>query len=317
MALEATARGPTEADNRADPRVQVATNGTDPRIHSAPASVAELRERLAARISHLRTARGLDSDDRPKSRAEIIERREKRRKDSDDRKQSVKDKKAKGSGGPTAKVGLLDSIAAVAKTPTPSSNGKSADSLVDSVSFGNVDFGATALDLQRRPQKLDAKTALSKLEAKNRKLATIAEKDADKFEVIKEKEAWSKIQKLAGGEKVKDDVKLLKKTIKKLEKKKERSKKDWDARLYTQHKGKSDKQQKRNDNLAQRKDDKIVRDHVILCLIFFWTNALSLKSLRTSLARTRRNRPNPRKAAKASNTTIKLTFEFTNSYITD
>lgn len=61
---------------------------------------------------------------------------------------------------------------------------------------------------------------------------------------------------LASGEKVKDDPKLLKKTLKREQKQKEKSGREWVDRKHTVQKGIQDRQKKRQDNLQARKDSK-------------------------------------------------------------
>ncbi|GAQ86080.1 hypothetical protein KFL_002690060 [Klebsormidium nitens] len=70
------------------------------------------------------------------------------------------------------------------------------------------------------------------------------------------KHAWTSSLKRASGEKVLDDPKLLKKSIKSEEKKREHSQKKWKSRKAEDRKAVEAKQEKRNTNLKQRADAK-------------------------------------------------------------
>lgn len=78
----------------------------------------------------------------------------------------------------------------------------------------------------------------------------------DEVREIEDKSAWKSALDKAEGVKVKDDEGLLKKSIKKMEQKKNRSKKKWEARVEAEDSRKKAKQQKRSDNISRRKVDK-------------------------------------------------------------
>jgi len=78
--------------------------------------------------------------------------------------------------------------------------------------------------------------------------------DPEKANALKEKDTWKKALQLAQGEKVKDDVKLLKKTIKREETFKKKSSKEWGERKSTVSKQKDHKQKRREENLKARID---------------------------------------------------------------
>lgn len=70
--------------------------------------------------------------------------------------------------------------------------------------------------------------------------------------------AWSAAMKRASGEKVLDDPKLLRKTLKREEKRKQKSSEKWEKKLALQKDTRDAKQSKRNSNIKARKDS--VRD---------------------------------------------------------
>ena len=102
---------------------------------------------------------------------------------------------------------------------------------------------------------MDAKAALSKLEKKKEKLKSLEAKgQTEKVVEMEEKSAWKTAMDKASGVMVKDDVGLLKKSIKKQEQRKKSSKKKWEERNKGVENRKDAKQKKRKENLKNRKD---------------------------------------------------------------
>ncbi|KAF0307878.1 Surfeit locus protein 6 [Amphibalanus amphitrite] len=71
-----------------------------------------------------------------------------------------------------------------------------------------------------------------------------------------EKEAWETAMKKATGEKIRDDPKLIKKTMRRQQQKKKQSKKKWDERVQNEKKKKEERQNKRLGNIQERRDQK-------------------------------------------------------------
>ncbi|PSN35561.1 hypothetical protein C0J52_12495 [Blattella germanica] len=102
---------------------------------------------------------------------------------------------------------------------------------------------------ERDPQKI-----LKKIEKQKSKLKDLErEGELEKATHIREKIAWNKALDKAEGIKVKDNPELLKKTIKKEVKRKQRSKKKWDARNEGVKQRIDDRQKKRTENIQARK----------------------------------------------------------------
>jgi Surfeit locus protein 6 len=226
-----------------------------------------LKERLRQRIEALRTARKADGPDgRPaRNRQELLEAR---RKKEEQRKQHKKDlrKQAKedeqrlkteqelaqlrGSGSPMS----LDLFS----SPRPASPDTN-------FSFGRVAFDngqqldstlSNIFDGRRKKGPSDPRTALQAAEAKRKRIAGLDEvKRAD----IAEKDLWLNAKKRAHGEHVRDDTDLLKKTLKRKEKMKSKSEKEWDERIKGVEKAKEAKQRKREENLLKRREEKGVK----------------------------------------------------------
>lgn len=94
------------------------------------------------------------------------------------------------------------------------------------------------------------------VEAKKEKLEKLKQEDKSKAEEMIEKEEWNKVLALATGEKVKDDPKLLKKTVKRQEKQKQKSAQEWKKRLEKQKKDQMHAIKKREENIKAKIEEK-------------------------------------------------------------
>ncbi|KAG9066196.1 hypothetical protein KI688_001417 [Linnemannia hyalina] len=214
----------------------------------APKSITELRAKLEERLAKLRGRRGATAEAnataKPTSRQAILEARLKRKKDKKASQKLAKEKRANGGS-----EGLI-----VKELPDSSAGGRpSASSINDK---GEVRFSKFEFDgLQKKKRgPTDAQGQLKMVEAHKEKLAALQVADPEKASALKEKDTWRKALQLAQGEKVKDDVKLLKKTIKREETFKKKSSKEWGERKSTVSKGKDQKQKRREENLKARID---------------------------------------------------------------
>ncbi|PNS20716.1 Ribosomal RNA-processing protein 14 [Sphaceloma murrayae] len=218
---------------------------------------AELQARLKTRLEALRAQRKADGPDgKPvKSRQDLLEARRKkseaRKKHKKELRQQAKaeeerlnQERLQGSGSP---------LSTDIFSPRTENN---------SFSFGRVAFedGATAdatlegvRDVKKRKGPQDIKTALQAAEKKQQRINNY---DEDKRKEIEDKDAWLNAKKRVYGEKVKDDTSLLKKALKRKEKAKGKSEKEWTERQDGVKKGQEMRQKKREDNLAKRRDEK-------------------------------------------------------------
>lgn len=227
--------------------------------------ISELKERLHKRIADLRKNRNAPSSDaaNPKSRDSILQSRMKRKQDRKKSLQAQKEKRSKGSVNEE-----------IIQESAPVNKGKvekySASSIKDDgdLFFGRIETGA---EHKKKKGPSDAKTQLKAVEAKQQKLEKLRKEDKEKAGQLEEKETWRKALSLASGEKVKDDVKLLKKTIKREEHIKLKSAKAWNERKEKVKKDESEKVKKRTANIQKRidaKKDRKMGKKVIKCLLY-------------------------------------------------
>lgn len=221
-----------------------------------PADTTALRARLAARIAALRAARKADGPDgKPiHTRQDLIE---SRRKKQAERKAHKKELRLKAKETEDAK--REEALASARNSPMLSFGSPEHDV---NFSFGRVAFAdgtqlsrdlSYAKDKKGKKGPLDPKSALAKLEAQKTRIEGM---DADKRKEVLEKETWLAARRRADGEKVRDDVNLLKKAVKRKEKTKAKSSEEWADRKENVAYGQKQRAQKREDNIKQRRDQK-------------------------------------------------------------
>lgn len=129
-------------------------------------------------------------------------------------------------------------------------------------SFGRVAFNDNtrlsrdlthALNTHKKKGPSDAKTALLKLQNQKKKHEAM---DVEKQKDIAEKETWLTARRRAEGERIHDDEATLRKTIKRKDKQKKKSEREWKDRAEGVQTAIKAKQKKREDNLKKRKDEK-------------------------------------------------------------
>ncbi|KAF2664555.1 hypothetical protein BT63DRAFT_443628 [Microthyrium microscopicum] len=260
------------------------TTSLDPPTKDPKASDSEpkeskevLRARLQAKIDLLRAARKADGADgkSARTRQELIDMRRNKQEARKARKKELRRLARENGEEPTPEDDADDVIAKARAeielarlrgsgspgsgifTPPLSTDGMPAPNFA----FGRIDFGdgeqydarGRLISVQKKKGAPDAKTALS---AAERRAARLAGMDEQKRADIESKELWLNAKKKAHGERVRDDVNLLKKTLKRKEKQKDRSEREWDTRNEGIRKSQEMRQKKREDNLQKRRDEK-------------------------------------------------------------
>lgn len=259
-------------DTAKNPSVETASTTTSissavppsekPKYLKIPADTTALRARLEAKLAALRASRKADdADGTPiRTRQDLIEsRREKqaqrkahkkemrlRAKEEEDRKREEALNSARNSPGLSP---LFD---------------QDDDRNANNFAFGRLAFSdgtqlSHDLSYEKAPGSAkkrgasDPKTALLKLEAQKKRIAGM---DEDKRKEVLEKETWLAARKRAEGEKVHDNESLLKKALKRKEKSKKKSEREWKDRLESVQTGIKERQRKREENLRKRRDEK-------------------------------------------------------------
>lgn len=220
----------------------------------------KLKERLESRLAALRAARKADGPDgKPaRNRQDLIDaRRQKQERRKQHKKelrqkvrqeQSAEDEAARLRGGSGSPIWSPNAILSPREPQNNFSFGKVAFADGQEVDTGS---GSAVDGKKKGPQ--DAKTAL---EAANKKQDRLNGLDEDKRNNIEEKDRWLNAKKRIQGEKVRDNTSLLKKTLKRQDKGKAKSEKEWTDRIEGVQAGKAAKQRKRDDNLKKRKEEK-------------------------------------------------------------
>ena len=118
-----------------------------------------------------------------------------------------------------------------------------------------IDAGKGEVKIVRKKKKgpSDAKGRLEHLLSKQQRFSKM---DPSKASKAIENDRWHHALLSSKGEKVKDDISLLKKTISRKEQEKKKSKREWDERLARVEKSKEDRQRKREENIAKRREEK-------------------------------------------------------------
>ncbi|KAI9355925.1 surfeit locus protein 6-domain-containing protein [Zopfochytrium polystomum] len=219
-----------------------------------PVGISELRERVKEKIAALRTKRGASSTDTPssdgpKSRQEILEKRLKRKKEKLEERKKQKDILV------TKKDPLLGAFAARSSSSAPAAPAKP-KVVVEDLSFGRIEFGQEESHPTGK-KKSDPFSLLKKVEAQHARLEQLKERDPEKALAITEKQKWGKVLKLAEGEKIKDELKTLQKTVKRKRRMKENSAKEWADRKANLARTMDDRQKRRNENLKARVEGKL------------------------------------------------------------
>lgn len=228
-----------------------------------PASITELQGRLHEKISQLRSRRAVKEDSKegddldneetkndsdkktdepsalpiPRSRQEILERRALRKKERKDKITKQRDMLRTGSAA--------SSLTNTKNTKEEDSK-KKQDTASEYITSDGIQFNkiiepkkvndpTAILDGKRKKRSMDIASKIQKLESKKRKIDSL---DGETQKQIKLNQAWSKAEKLAVGEKVKDDVALLKKSLKRKQQQKKKSAEKWAERISAQKKQK-------------------------------------------------------------------------------
>ncbi|KAM0646157.1 hypothetical protein ACHAO3_009062 [Verticillium nonalfalfae] len=234
-----------------------------PKQLKIPQDTSALKARLAARIAELQAARkAIGPDGKPiRTRQELIEAQRARQAQRKAHKQEQRRQarleeerqrdEALASNSPSIMSPALDHLLGdgAAEPPTDYTFGRVA---FDDGTRMSRDL-THLLGTRKKKGPSDPKTALLRLQNQKKKHAAL---DDARRDDIAEKETWLTARRRAEGEKIRDDEATLKKTIKRKDKQKRKSEKEWKDRTEGVAHAKAEKQKKREANLKKRKDDK-------------------------------------------------------------
>lgn len=128
--------------------------------------------------------------------------------------------------------------------------------------FGRVAFedgqvadtvNGDSVEIRKKKLPNDPKQQLEMAKKKQERLSGYNE---SKRKDIEEKDRWLAAKKKVHGERVRDDGNLLKKALKRKEKAKSKSEKEWKEREDGVKKGQQMRQKKREENLTKRREEK-------------------------------------------------------------
>jgi hypothetical protein len=225
------------------------------------ANTEEVRNRLAAKIEALRAARKADGPDGApaRTRQELMEARRKKEEQRRAHKKLLR-QKAKEE-----EERIREEHLSSRNSPAISSSAGLMSPQADEenrFSFGRVTFGdgqfmdadlSNVLDAKKPKGPQDPATAL---QANEKKQARLSGLDDEKRADIEEKDLWLNAKKRAHGERVRDNTSLLKKALKRKDKAKKKSEREWNERTEGVKKSQDARQKKREENLRRRKEDK-------------------------------------------------------------
>lgn len=210
----------------------------------------ELQDRLQAKLEELRGKKsetGAGGKKEEKKLKKKLAKIEKKKKEAEELKQKLMTI-GKGSGTKGNLMKGAEAVGAVAKKPGVKTE--------KGVIFSKFEFKDDMVPKESK-KNLDPQAALNKLKKNKEKVKMWEEKGrSEKAAKIENNIAWDNAINKAQGEKVKDDVTLLKKSIKKQKQIKTSSKKKWSKRAEDVKSKESTFVEKREGNLNKRIKEK-------------------------------------------------------------
>jgi len=237
-----------------------------PRYIKVPADTTALRARLTAKIEALRAARKVDdvNGEPIRTRQELIDSRREKAAKSKAAKREMR-RLAKEEEDKKREEALASSRNSPSSILSPVVVDLDEERSANHFAFGRLAFTdgvqmshdlsyEKSVDKKKGP--LDPKSALAKFEAQKKRIAGL---DEDKRKEVLEKETWLAARRRAEGEKIHDDESLLKKAVKRKDKAKKKSEREWKERAKGVEDSIKGRQHKREENIKKRREDKMTK----------------------------------------------------------
>ncbi|XP_037079719.1 surfeit locus protein 6 homolog isoform X2 [Pollicipes pollicipes] len=208
---------------------------------------AELRDKLQAKLQILRARSGsLRAQKNIRKRLNKMEKRKLNQKQQSGKGGAVN---SKINAVKTAKKRKLIERRSKPALPSKGMQSKPVFNTEGKMVFSKFDFASSEDPGKGKRKKMSLKAELSlarEKRAKKRSQGTGAD----------DNEAWQTAQKKAKGEKIRDDPKLLAKSLRREQQKKKLSEKRWEERIQNEKQKREQRQNKRLGNINDRRDQK-------------------------------------------------------------
>ncbi|GMK59282.1 hypothetical protein CspeluHIS016_0702970 [Cutaneotrichosporon spelunceum] len=222
--------------------VEVAVASSLPAPLPPAASITDLRERMREKLDRFKRDRGFDD---PQSRDALeAAARQRRGEMRDRRRKERKDAIRRQREEVNAKPAKTQLIVPEARREV----GAADDVILPSVALPSSKTVKAPLKKLANPSQ-----ALAHLEKHNARIAQLPD---EKRRAALDRDLWAKAEARAAGTKIADEEKVLKKAVKREEKRKSKSGKAWNERKVQLERSEAAKIAKRNDNLASRAEGK-------------------------------------------------------------
>ncbi|MCJ1467267.1 hypothetical protein MMC07_005891, partial [Pseudocyphellaria aurata] len=218
----------------------------------------ELRARLQLRIDFLRSARNADGlDGKPaRNRQELIEARRQKEEQRRAHKKELRQKAREEEQARNARGSPLLAASSQPNVLLPRQSSPANNFSFNRIAFADGQKASAELTtILAAPKPKGPQDPLTALRATQSKESRLAALDPSTRADIAEKDLWLNARKRAHGERVRDDTSLLKKTLKRKEKAKKKSEREWAERLEGVDKGKALRAQRRDENVRRRKEE--------------------------------------------------------------
>ncbi|KAJ2645517.1 hypothetical protein GGH99_008245, partial [Coemansia sp. RSA 1285] len=108
----------------------------------------------------------------------------------------------------------------------------------------------------KKKKPIQTKQQLANIEGKMKNLEELRKVDSEKADQLEEKDKWGRALGQAKGEKIKDDVKLLRKAVRREDQKKRKSSREWNDRAKAEKIKMKERSDRRESNIKARVDAK-------------------------------------------------------------